>query len=200
MRTNLIIVFLYFVGLFVGMFVEIPKGIIESDLSTYVLCFLLFFIGISIGFDLSAFKSIKKIGYKIILVPLGIIIGSLLGGSTILFFANDLNLKELFAISSGYGYYSLSSIYITKLCGDMPGILALMTNIVRELFTLLFAPFLVSFFGKLAPIASGGATSMDTTLPIIIRSSGKEFSIISVFSGVVLTISVPFIIPFILSY
>jgi len=52
----------------------------------------------------------------------------------------------------------------------------------------------VKFFGKLSPIASGGATSMDTTLPVIAKFSGREYAVISVFSGVVLTILVPFII------
>ncbi len=41
---------------------------------------------------------------------------------------------------------------------------------------------------------------MDTTLPIIIKSSGKEYAIISVFSGIVLTIIVPFLVTFILEY
>jgi uncharacterized membrane protein YbjE (DUF340 family) len=35
---------------------------------------------------------------------------------------------------------------------------------------------------------------MDTTLPVITKYSGKEYAIISVFSGVVLTILVPPII------
>jgi uncharacterized membrane protein YbjE (DUF340 family) len=55
------------------------------------------------------------------------------------------------------------------------------------------------FFGKLAPVASGGATSMDSTLPIIVTASGKEYAMISVFSGIVLTILVPFLVPFVYS-
>jgi uncharacterized membrane protein YbjE (DUF340 family) len=77
---------------------------------------------------------------------------------------------------------------------------ALLSNILREIITLLATPILVLYFGKLAGIASGGATSMDTTLPVITRYSGKEWSIIAVFSGVVLTILVPFLVTFILKY
>jgi len=72
--------------------------------------------------------------------------------------------------------------------------MALISNISREIFTLIATPILVKFFGKLSPIASGGATSMDTTLPVIAKFSGREYAVISVFSGVVLTILVPFII------
>jgi len=98
------------------------------------------------------------------------------------------------AIGSGFGYYSLSSIIISKIRNDTLGVMALLANISREIFTLLAAPLLVRYFGKLAPIASGGATSMDTTLPVIAKYSGKEYAVISVFSGVALTILVPFII------
>ncbi|MCK4921608.1 MAG: lysine exporter LysO family protein, partial [Bacteroidales bacterium] len=70
-------------------------------------------------------------------------------------------------------------------------------NVTREILTLILAPILVKYFGKIAPITSGGATSMDTTLPIIVKVSGKEYLIMSLLNGIILTISVPFIIGFI---
>ena len=59
---------------------------------------------------------------------------------------------------------------------------------------LLGAPLLARFFGPLAPISSGGATSMDTTLPIITNVSGKEFVILSIYHGFVVDFSVPFLV------
>jgi uncharacterized membrane protein YbjE (DUF340 family) len=70
---------------------------------------------------------------------------------------------------------------------------------MREVATLLMTPVLVKYFGKLAPIAAGGATSMDTTLPVIAKFTGTEYAIIAVFSGTVLTIIVPFLVTFILT-
>jgi uncharacterized membrane protein YbjE (DUF340 family) len=78
-------------------------------------------------------------------------------------------------------------------------VVALLSNIFREVATLLTTPILVRYFGKLAGIASGGATAMDTTLPVISRYSGKEYAIIALFSGIVLTILVPFLVTFILT-
>ena len=112
----------------------------------------------------------------------------------------DIGLRESLAIGAGFGYYSLSSIFITKISGEALGVVALISNISREIATLLITPLLVKYFGKLAPIASGGATSMDTTLPIITKFVGKEYAIISVFSGIVLTILVPFLVTFILKF
>jgi len=107
--------------------------------------------------------------------------------------------SECMAIGAGFGHYSLSSIFITEYKGPELGTIALLSNIMREITALLGAPLLVKYFGKLAPISVGGATTMDTTLPIITRCSGKEFVIISIFHGFVVDFSVPFLVTFLCS-
>ena len=76
------------------------------------------------------------------------------------------------------------------------GLVALLSNIFREIITLLGAPVLATIFGRLAPISAGGATSMDTTLPIISQVSGRDMVIVSVFHGFVVDFSVPFLVTF----
>ena len=98
------------------------------------------------------------------------------------------------AVGAGFGYYSLSSIFITEYKGPELGTIALLSNITREIITLLFAPLLVRWFGNLAPISAGGATTMDTTLPIITRYSGQSFVVVSIFHGFVVDFSVPFLV------
>ena len=95
---------------------------------------------------------------------------------------------------SGFGYYSLSSIFITEYKGAELGTIALLANISREILTLLAAPLLVRWFGNLAPISAGGATTMDTTLPIITRTAGQQFVVVSIFHGFVVDFSVPFLV------
>ena len=194
MKSSIIIVIFFVLGIILGYYIEESVIYVSDDLSTYALHFLLFLIGISIGADLKVFKIIKKMHFKILFVPLAVIVGTLLGVAAVSVLFEDIYLNECLAIGSGFGYYSLSSIYITKMSGEVLGVVALLSNIIREIITLIGAPILVKYFGKLAPIASGGATSMDTTLPIITRYSGKEFAVISVFSGTVLTIIVPFMV------
>ena len=177
-----------------------PDFLLESDISTYVLYILMFFVGISIGADKDVLKILKGVKLKIILVPLSVIIGTFIGIGFVSVFIPDISLKESLAVGAGFAYYSLSSIIITQLNSEILGVIALLSNILREVITLLTAPILVKYFGKLAPLASGGATSMDTTLPIITKFTGKEYAIIAVFSGVVLTILVPFLVTFILTW
>ena len=74
------------------------------------------------------------------------------------------------------------------------GTIALLANIMREIITLLGAPILRKWFGPLAPISVGGATTMDTTLPIIMQVSGKQFTVISIAHGFITDFTVPFLV------
>jgi uncharacterized membrane protein YbjE (DUF340 family) len=152
-------------------------------------------VGIAIGSDiLTALKLLRKLHIRIVLVPLAVVLGTYAGVSLFSLFIPNLSIRESLAVGSGFGYYSLSSILISEMSGETLGTIALLANIIRELITVICAPIFVRLFGKLSPIVSGGATSMDTTLPIISRFSGKEFATISIFSGTILTILVPFLV------
>lgn len=124
------------------------------------------------------------------------IVGTLAGCLAVTPFLKDRSVWDCLAVGSGFGYYSLSSIFITQYKGAELGTVALLSNITREILTLLAAPLLVKWFGNLAPISAGGATTMDTTLPIITKCSGKEYVIVSVFHGFVVDFSVPFLVTF----
>jgi uncharacterized membrane protein YbjE (DUF340 family) len=199
MRGSLTILFFFSVGLLLGYSNALPDFLIKNDYSSYALYFLMFLVGIGIGADSKAFEVLKSYNFKILLIPLTTIVGTALGISLIFLIIPGLSFKEAQAVGAGYGYYSLSSIIITETYSKTLGVVALLSNVMREIITLLLAPIMVTFFGKIAPICSGGATSMDTTLPIITTVSGKEYAIISLFHGIVLTIFVPFIVSLLLA-
>jgi len=200
MKNSLIILAFFALGVILGVTGKLPDLMLETDFSMYALYFLMFLVGIGIGADTNSWSVIRTMKIRIFLIPLGIIIGTFAGTALVSLFLPDLKLKEVLAVGAGFGYYSLSSLFITQLSGETLGVIALLSNIMREITTLLATPILVLYFGKLAGIASGGATSMDTTLPVITRYSGKEWSIISVFSGIVLTLLVPFLVTVILKF
>ena len=58
---------------------------------------------------------------------------------------------------------------------------------------MLFAPLIARVFGGLGPLSAAGAAS-DTCLPAIIRTSGERNTILGIFSGMVLTVAVPFFV------
>ena len=59
---------------------------------------------------------------------------------------------------------------------------------------------MVKYFGKLAPICAGGATTMDTTLPIITKFSGSEYVMVALFHGIIIDFSVPLWVSFFSHY
>ena len=199
MKGSLIIMTFFVSGVILGLTGILPNFITNGEWSNYALYILMFLAGIGIGADRKSWVVIKSVNFKIFLVPIGIISGTLIGVTLVSFLIPTLKLREVLAVGAGFGYYSLSSIFISRLHSESLGLIALLSNILREISTLLLTPVLVKYFGKLAGIASGGATSMDTTLPVISKFSGKEYAIIAVFSGVVLTILVPVLVTLILT-
>jgi len=200
MKNSLTIVGFFVFGIFIGLSNLLPQIFVEIDFSIYALYILMFLVGVGIGADKKVWEILKNAKLKIVLVPLTVIVGTAIGVTIVSMFLKDVSLRESLAIGAGYGYYSLSSILISQISGEALGVVALIANIAREITTLLVTPLFAKYFGKIAPIASGGATSMDTTLPIIIKFVGKEYAIISVFSGIVLTMLVPFAVAFILQF
>ncbi len=194
MKGSVIIVSFFIIGLIIGRADLTSLSIESSNLSFYTLCALMLFVGINIGSDSKILKSFRAINPRLILLPIVTIIGTLIGSAIISIFIEQRSLTDCLAVGSGFGYYSLSSIFITEYKGAELGTVALLSNILREIITLLLAPFLVKYFGKLAPISAGGATTMDTTLPIITKYSGQSFVIIAIFHGFVVDLSVPFLV------
>ena len=196
MKGSITIVSFFIAGVLLGRFIDIPAILTAEAPTLYALYALMFLVGISIGSDKKALQALKQQNLKIILVPLATIIGTLIGSALISFALSDRSITDCLAVGSGFGYYSLSSILITQYKGAELGTIALVSNIMRELLALLAAPLLIRYFGKLAPISVGGATTADTTLPIITKFCGKEFVIISIVHGITVDLSVPFLVTF----
>ena len=196
MKGSLVITAFFAVGVACGLLHIIPDGFINGRTSFYVLCALMFSVGMSIGCDSATLRSFRQLNPRLALLPFVTIAGTLAGAMASSVVLPHRELSDCLAVGSGMGYYSLSSIFITEYRGAELGTVALLANIFRELAVLLLAPFLARRFGKLAPISVGGATTMDTTLPVITRSVGPEYVVVSVFHGFVTDFSVPFLVTF----
>lgn len=194
MKGSLIIISFFVLGTLCGAYQLIPYDLSDNSLSYYALCALMFSVGIGIGNDPNTLKSFRALNPRLLFLPVMTILGTLAGTAVVSLFLSHRSVADCMAVGSGFGYYSLSSIFITEYKGAELGTIALMSNIMREITALLCAPLLVKYFGKLAPISVGGATTMDTTLPIITRYSGREFVVISIFHGFVVDFSVPFLV------
>ena len=195
MKGSLIIIGFFVLGTLCGVSHLIPIDIVmDSRISFYALCALMFSVGLSVGNDPQTLKNFRSLNPRLVFLPIMTILGTLAGSAAVSLILTHRSLPDCLAVGSGFGYYSLSSIFITEYKGAELGTIALLANISREILTLLAAPLLVRWFGNLAPISAGGATTMDTTLPIITRTAGQQFVVVSIFHGFVVDFSVPFLV------
>ncbi|MBN2135011.1 MAG: lysine exporter LysO family protein [Acidobacteria bacterium] len=198
MKGSLTILSFFLGGLILSLFGLVPGKLLDQDLTMYILYVLLFFVGAMVGSDRETWHKIRQLDFRIVLAPLTVIFGTLGAIAVFSFLIPGINMRDSLAIGAGFGYYSLSSVIITNLRGETLGVIALAVNITREILTLTLTPLIAKYFGNLAPVVSGGATAMDTTLPIITKYSGKEYAAYAIFSGFILTILVPILVTFIL--
>lgn len=204
MKGSLIVVGCFVVGCLLGGSGWLPETIAGGDWTMYVLYLLMFQVGLSIGSDRKLKEILRSIRPRLLLVPLATITGTLLFSALVSLLLTRWSLFDCLAIGSGFAYYSLSSILITQLkepalgtqLATELGTIALMANIMREIMALLGAPLFAKYFGRLAPICAGGATTMDTTLPIITRYSGKDLVFVSILHGILVDFTVPFFVSF----
>lgn len=195
MKGSLIIVAFFAVGILCGRADVLPQWVSSNTVSMTALCALLLCVGMGIGSNPDMKSEFRSLNPRVALLPLATILGSW-AGAAIAFLVLQRTITDCLAISSGFAYYSLSSIFLTEYRGIELGTIALVANLVREAITLLGTPLLARIFGPLAPISAGGATTMDTTLPIITHTCGQRFTILAIFHGFIVDFSVPFLVTF----
>ena len=193
MKGSLIVVGFFVIGLLGGMEKMVPAWLLDGEVSFVALCGLLLFVGLGIGLNPEMKKEVRSLSPRMALLPVVTIIGSWLG-ALLIWTVLHRTLSDCMAINSGFAYYSLSSIFITEYRGAELGTIALLANIIREMLTLLGAPLMARWFGPLAPISAGGATTMDTTLPILSQTVGQRYVALSIYHGFVVDFTVPFLV------
>lgn len=193
MKGSLIVVGFFVIGLLGGIEKMVPAWLLNGEVSFVALCGLLLFVGLGIGLNPEMKKEVRSLSPRMALLPVVTIIGSWLG-ALLIWTVLHRTLSDCMAINSGFAYYSLSSIFITEYRGAELGTIALLANIIREMLTLLGAPLMARWFGPLAPISAGGATTMDTTLPILSQTVGQRYVALSIYHGFVVDFTVPFLV------
>lgn len=152
---------------------------------------LLLIYMILIGLDL-AYSPLDRswLNWKIMLVPVGCIIGSILGAIAVSFITKDISLKDLIMLSQGYGFYSMTGIVVTELKNAQLGSIALINDLFREIFAILFM-YMIGWRYPRSAISSAGATAMDVTLPMVKQACGNDFIPHAMVSGFILSVLAP---------
>ncbi len=202
MKNSIFVLLVLGMGVILGLSFPIPDALLDKSLSTYILYALMLQVGISLGCSDSLKKLIRNFDIRLLLIPLSTIVGTLIFSAAASLILTKWTAADCMAVGSGFAYYSLSSLLITQLKEASVGIqiaselgtIALLTNIFRELLSLVGAPWFRKYFGSLAPVSAAGVNSMDVVLPTITRFSGKEMIPVAILHGILLDMSVPFFV------
>lgn len=202
MKGSLIVLAFFVVGILLGIWNIVPESFIPAGLTEWLLYALVIQIGLSLGAGGNLSKIARSLSFKALLLPVSTIAGTLIFTAVVGWCLGGWSLADYLALGSGLGYYSLSSVLIIDIKSDMIGMqaatelgmLAVLANIIREMTALVCGPWLARVFGRFAPTAAAGVTSMDVTLPMIVRCTGQEMFPIALMHGMVLEVSVPLLV------
>ena len=165
----------------------------------YCLCVMLILVGYGIGKDRQAMRTLLNQNLKMLLIPLGTVMGAFIGGVAAVFFLN-LGLQECLAVASGLGWYSFTAVYLTEVHSAELGSIAFLANVFREIAGLFLIPLVVRIAGSTPAISIAGATSMDSAMPVVIKYAGSNAAVTSFIHGVALSVAVPFLVGIIMSF
>lgn len=169
-----------------------PIDVIIAN-SDFVLYALMFFVGISVGRAKGLIQKIRDYGVRLLVVPAGIIVASFVSG-LICAPLCGLSLGEAAAVTSGMGWYSLVGVVLADLAGAQVGSIAFLANLLRELVSFLIIPWIARHLNYPTCLAPAGATSEDTTLPMIIRCTNEETVVLGVINGIVCSAAAPVLV------
>jgi uncharacterized membrane protein YbjE (DUF340 family) len=172
----------------------------ENQLGEVVfnISYWLYVLLLLIGIDLAQVTISRSwLAPRVLLIPCLVMIGSMLAGVLISLVTGE-QLAVALALSTGFGWFSLSGALAGQYLGDAYGSVALLNDLMRELIGLTVV-FLLG--GKYAnsSIAVCAATAMDTTLPFVRKACHYEYVPTAIISGLILTVAAPFFMLFFLS-
>lgn len=176
------------VGLFAHEYFTVPEHLTET-----ALVFLLACVGLQLRAGGIKLKAVLLNRYGLIL-SFFFIISSFLGG-IIAALILKMPITQGLAISSGFGWYSLSTIILQDAHGPIIGSIAFFNDLFREFFAFMVIPLLMAKY-PLSAVGSGGATSLDFTLPVIQRTGGAQVVPIAISFGFITNILAPIFLVF----
>lgn len=176
------------VGLFSNQYFTMPAHLAEIALVTLLAC-----VGLQLRASGIKLKAVLLNRYGLILSVFFIV--SSFAGGIVAALILKMPVTHGLAISSGFGWYSLSTIILQDAHGPIMGSIAFFNDLFREFFAFMVIPLLMARY-PLTAVGSGGATSLDFVLPVIQRTGGAQVVPIAISFGFITNILAPIFLVF----
>ena len=188
LKLCLVVLIGFFIGLWGKGWVSLPFGS-----STYVLVVLIFCVGIQLrnnGISIRAVFFNRRGMITGVIFVLTSLLGGIIGAQVL-----NVPIVQGLAVSSGLGWYSLSSVTLNNAWGPIWGSIAFFNDLSRELISLFIVPLFMQHYRSTA-IGYTGATAIDCTLPIIQKAGGVEVLPLAFSFGFITNIAPPVLLVF----
>ena len=176
------------VGFGLGRVISFPTGT-AIEWALYVLLAL-------VAFDLPLSWS----GLRAVWVPLTSAVAGALAAGVIFAVASGIALNVSMATVLAFGWYTLAGPLVLARAGALLGLLAFLTNFLRENLTMVFSPVVGRRLRGEGLAALGGATAMDTTLYFVTRYGDRNAGSLALASGLILTVAASLVLPAVLAF
>ncbi len=184
---SLVLVGAVLVGFGIGHVVSIPTGV-SIEWALYALLAL-------VAFDLP----LKWAGLRKVWVPLTAATAGALVAGALFALVSGIALPVAMGTSLAFGWYTLAGPLVLARAGAVLGLLAFLTNFLRENLTMVLSPVVGRRLRGEGLTALGGATAMDTTLYFVTRYGDRDAGSLALASGLILTVSASLIVPLVLA-
>lgn len=170
---------------------------ISGTVMTVGLSIMLTVIGFDMGLAGTVVKHLKTIGLRVIAFPIAVFIGTTVVGLLLSLFL-DFSVKELLAISYGFGWYTFAPVAISNAGYVIAGAVSFMHNVFRELGGIVLIPILAKKIGYIEVTALPGVAAMDIGLPIVEKATRQDIIVYSFAIGILQSLLVPMLVPLVI--
>ncbi|HLM90711.1 MAG TPA: LysO family transporter [Thermoplasmata archaeon] len=173
-------------GFAVGHFVELPTAA-AIPWALYALLAL-------VAFDLR----LRVEALRTLWIPLTAAVAGAAAAALVFIAVVGTSASVAFATTFAFGWYTLAGPLVGARAGAALGLLAFLTNFLREDLTMLLSPVIGPKMRGEGLAALGGATSMDTTLYFVTRYGDSEAGSLALATGLLLTVGASLVLPLLL--
>ena len=101
-------------------------------------------------------------------------------------------------IAYGFGWYTYAPNVIAQAGYPIASAISFLHNVLREVIGIIGIPFLAQKIGYIEATAVPGVAAMDVCMPIVERNCREDTVVYSFFTGLLMCLTIPIVVPIVI--